>query len=150
MKFAKAWGIIFLGLLLSYCKTEVKTPDSPKPVDTELIRESLLASTSDWNKGDLNNFLAVYDSAATFMTAKGLIGLDTLKAHYQKNYFQGSQPKQQLVFQELQVKPLGKTFALVTGKFVLTGSGQPEQSGRFSLVFQLTNAGWKILHDHSS
>ncbi|PIQ19741.1 MAG: hypothetical protein COW65_19040 [Cytophagales bacterium CG18_big_fil_WC_8_21_14_2_50_42_9] len=147
---AQVWYVISLGLLLSYCKPEVKTPDSPHQVDTELIRQSLLASTTDWNKGDLDRFLSVYDSAATFMTAKGLIGLDTLKAHYQKNYFTGTQPKQQLAFQELQVKPLGNMYALVTGKFVLTGAGQPEQSGRFSLVFHLTNAGWRILHDHSS
>jgi len=151
MKNANVLGGIFLGLLLSYCKPEVKTAvNDNMPIDTDLIKKDLVATTTDWNNGNLDGFVSLYDSSATYMTRDGLIGLDTLKAHYQKSYFKGKQPKQQLAFQELQVKPLGNTYALVTGKFVLTGAGQPEQSGRFSLVYHLTNAGWKILHDHSS
>jgi ketosteroid isomerase-like protein len=45
---------------------------------------------------------------------------------------------------------LGKDYALMTGGFTLYGNGITERSGRYSLVWQHTAKGWKILHDHSS
>jgi len=151
MKNCKLLLYIFIGIILCYCKPEVKAPASEAgTVDTEDITEKLQASATDWNNGNLEGFVSLYDSSATFMTSTGLIGVDTLKAHYQKKYFNGTQPEQQLSFNELQVKALGHNYALVTGKFMLTGAGEPEQSGHFSLIFGLTKVGWKILHDHSS
>ena len=151
MKCCKLLLYIFLGLLFCYCKPEAKAPASEAgTVDTVDITKKLQASATDWNNGNLEGFVSLYDSAATFMTATGLIGVDTLKTHYQKKYFNDTQPEQQLSFNELQVKALGNNYALVTGKFILTGAGKPEQSGHFSLIFGLTSGGWKILHDHSS
>ena len=141
----------FLGFFLCYCHPKAKSPDNEADtVDTENILNKLQASATDWNNGNLDGFVSLYDRSATFMTSTGLIGVDTLQAHYQKKYFNGTHPEQQLSFNELQVKALGKNYALVTGKFMLTGAGKPEQSGHFSLIFGLTNVGWKILHDHSS
>jgi len=151
MKLARYFGFTFLGLLLWTCNpAEKKAPVENNPANTGQIEKSLIASTTDWNNGNLEGFVSVYDSSATFMTASGLIGLDTLKAHYQRKYFNGTKPKQQLAFDEIQVKPLSTSHALVTGRFILTGQNLPEQSGRFSLVFVNTAKGWKILHDHSS
>lgn len=45
---------------------------------------------------------------------------------------------------------LGDKYALLTGKFTLSGNNLPERSGRYSLVMIYTTSGWKILHDHSS
>jgi len=44
----------------------------------------------------------------------------------------------------------GANAALMTGRFVLSGGGEPEQSGWFTLVWQHTATGWKVIHDHSS
>ena len=118
--------------------------------EAEKIISALQATTADWNQGNLPGFVALYDSSTTFMTRKGLIGLDSLTHRYQKTYFNGDKPKQELQFEELKLRPLGNSHALVTGKFVLASGNLPEQSGRFSLVFSRTPAGWKILHDHSS
>ena len=138
--------IFFLG----NCQSTTTSDSSHQNFNPELIKAELLASTSGWNEGDLADFLATYDSAATFMTSKGVIGLAQLKVHYQQKYFDDNQPRQKLTFEELVVKPLGSEYALVTGKYVLSGDKQPEQSGRFSLIFRGTKNGWKIVHDHSS
>jgi len=142
MKCCKLLLYISLGFFFCYCKPEAKVPDSETDtVDTEDITKKLQASATDWNNGNLEGFVSLYDSSATFMASTSLIGVDTLKAHYQKKYFNGTQPEQQLSFNELQVKALGHNYALVTGKFLLTGAGKPEQSGHFSLIFGLTNVG---------
>ncbi len=39
---------------------------------------------------------------------------------------------------------------MMTGGFALTGGGRPDATGRFTLVWQRTAAGWRIIHDHSS
>lgn len=137
-------------LFLESCLSKNTSDQSPQPFNSEEIKTELLASTAGWNDGNLTIFMATYDSAATFMTSKGVIGLPQLRAHYQKNYFVGNRPRQRLAFEELMVKPLGAEFALVTGRFILSGNNQPEQSGRFSLIYQATKRGWKIVHDHSS
>ena len=40
--------------------------------------------------------------------------------------------------------------ALATGRFLLTGGGEPDQTGWFTLVCVRTGAGWRAVHDHSS
>ena len=137
-------------LMLGRCQPETTLNENAPPFNSEQIKAELLASTAGWNRGNLANFMATYDSAATFMTSKGVIGLAQLRAHYQQKYFVGNQPRQKLAFEELAVKPFGSEFALVTGRFILSGNRQPEQSGRFSLIFRRTKNGWKIVHDHSS
>lgn len=107
-------------------------------------------SAEDWNKGDLDAFLSLYDSAATFMLPTGPVGISGMKENYQKGFFNGSVPKQNLRFEEMVVRPLGKNYALLTGKFVLFGNNLKERSGRYSLVFIHRKNGWRILHDHSS
>jgi ketosteroid isomerase-like protein len=118
--------------------------------EAEKIKAALQATTTHWNQGNLEGFVALYDSSTTFMTANGLIGLPQLKERYQRSYFNGTKPKQQLSFSELEVRPLGLNDALLTGKFDLVGGQEAPKSGRFSLVFHRTAKGWKILHDHSS
>ena len=58
----------------------------------------------------------------------------------------------QLTFSELDVRPLADGVALMTGKFSLkrTAAGGGDASGRFTLIWKQTPAGWKIIHDHSS
>jgi len=107
-------------------------------------------SAEDWNKGDLDAFLSLYDITATFMLPNGPVGISGMKENYQKGFFNGNMPKQNLRFEEMVVRSLGKDYALLTGKFVLYGNNLKERSGRYSLVFIHRKQGWKILHDHSS
>ena len=55
-----------------------------------------------------------------------------------------------LHFEELEVRPLSATLALVTARFILQRNGAITSSGPFTLVMESRPEGWKILHDHSS
>jgi ketosteroid isomerase-like protein len=107
-------------------------------------------SENDWNKGDLDSFMKMYTDESTMMMPTGPAGINMIKDLYEKKYFNGKMPKQNLHYDELKVTLLGKKYALLTGKFTLSGNNLPERSGRYSLVMILTKNGWKILHDHSS
>jgi|SRR5215203_602722 len=107
-------------------------------------------SAKDWNEGNLDAFMALYDTASTFMLPNGPVGIAGMKENYQKGFFNGKMPKQNLRYEEMVVRPLGKDYALLTGKFVLYGNDLKEKTGRYSLIFVQRKNGWKILHDHSS
>jgi len=114
------------------------------------ITSAMNKCAEDWNKGDLDAFMSLYDSASTFMTPNGPIGISGMKENYQKAFFNGNMPKQNLRYEEMLVRSLGKDYALLTGKFILYGNNLKERTGRYSLVFIHRKQGWKILHDHSS
>jgi hypothetical protein len=44
---------------------------------------------------------------------------------------------------------LGDEHALVTGQYILTGCDQPQHTGWFNTVWTRTQAGWRMMHDHS-
>jgi ketosteroid isomerase-like protein len=129
------------------CKTAAQKNTSSNSHD---IITAMEQSADAWNKGNLDRFMELYDSSATFMMPSGPVGITGMKENYQKGFFNGNMPKQNLKYDDMVVRSLGKDYALLTGKFTLYGNGLKERSGRYSLVFIHTKAGWKILHDHSS
>ena len=122
---------------------------SPPTEETALV-QAIQATAEAWNRGDMDGFMAPYAESATYMTPAGLIGVDAMRARYLAKYFTGAKPDQRLGFDQLEVRALGTGHALMTGRFTLAGGGKPEQTGRFSLTWIRTPAGWRILHDHSS
>ena len=137
-------------LLLIICFTAIACSNSKKinKAPTAIIDLSN-RSAKDWNEGNLDAFMALYDTASTFMLPNGPVGIAGMKENYQKSFFNGKMPKQNLRYEEMIVRPLGKDYALLTGKFVLYGNDLKEKTGRYSLVFVQRKNGWKILHDHS-
>jgi len=142
--------VFLLGFFLWNCNSPEKPATASAEVDPKILRAMMDSSATAWNEGSLEGHLSIYDSTATFMGANGLVSIPEVKEKFQKKYFNGSKPVQQLAFEEIVIKPLGADFALLTGKFILSGGNQPEKSGRLSLVFGKTRTGWKVLHDHSS
>ena len=139
----------FLSLaILSLPSTAQQNPGS-QSAETAIIT-AMKNSADDWNKGDLTNFMKMYTDASTMMMPTGPAGLSSIRDLYEKHYFNGKMPKQNLSYDELKVTMLGNNYALLTGKFTLSGNNLPERSGRYSLVMIHTANGWKILHDHSS
>lgn len=133
-------------LLMSGCNTLKQNTSS----GIAEIRAAMEQSARDWNGGRLDQYMTLYDSAATFMFSTGPVGLEGIRDNYQKVFFNGKQPKQQLKYEDLVIRPLGKDYALLTGKFVLSGNGLKERRGIYTLVFVRRANGWKVLHDHSS
>jgi len=125
------------------------TRASAQDVQSKIIA-AMKNSENDWNKGDLESFMKMYTEESTMMMPTGPAGINKIKDLYEKKYFNGKMPKQNLLYDDLKVTLLGEKYALLTGKFTLSGNNLPERSGRYSLVMILTKDGWKILHDHSS
>jgi uncharacterized protein (TIGR02246 family) len=139
-------GIVVLLLCIS-CNTAKPTTS----VASSAIRAAMEQSAKDWNAGSLDRYMNLYDEESTFMFSSGPVsGLKGIRDNYQKVFFNGDQPKQQLRYEDIVIRPLGKDHALLTGKFVLSGGGLKDRSGIYTLVFVRRATGWKVLHDHSS
>jgi ketosteroid isomerase-like protein len=147
MRHARTLILMVLG---GWLALETAPSAQPAAADAAGLPALLLATTDRWNAGDLEGFIAPYAAGTTFMTPAGLIDREAMRKRYLARYFTGTRPDQQLRFEQLQVRPLGAEHALLTGRFVLTGGGKADQTGWFTLVWQRTGDGWRIIHDHSS
>jgi uncharacterized protein (TIGR02246 family) len=115
------------------------------------IPPALMASAAAWNNADLQGHIGLYTEDSTFMGGNGPIrGRDVVGQSLARSFWHDGKPKQTLSFDRIEVRPLGERHALSTGHFVLTGGGEMDRSGWFSLTWEKTDAGWRIIHDHSS
>ena len=117
------------------------------------IRNVLNAQVAAWNRGDVVTFMHGYkDSPATTFIGKTVRhGYAEILARYQQS-FAGKEKMGQLAFSELEVNLLDPHFASVTGRYHLARSaeGGGDAEGVFSLIFEKTENGWKIILDHTS
>jgi uncharacterized protein (TIGR02246 family) len=117
------------------------------------IRAVLADQTAAWNRGDLSHFVEGYlDSPTTLFIGHDIArGRGQLLARYQKAY---ATPEKMglLTFSDLEVHLLGRNYANVVGRFHLkrTAAGGGDAEGVFTLLFEKTSKGWKIIQDHTS
>ena len=113
----------------------------------------LLAQERAWNAGDLDAFAKGYkDSPDTLFLSRdisrGFAGMvQTYHREYPTRAAMGT-----LSFTDLEVHPLDEHFAVVLGRYHLDRGkrdGGPGE-GLFSLIFEKTEAGWKIVVDHTT
>lgn len=115
------------------------------------IRAVIDAQRDAWNRGDLEAYMDGYDrSPDTEFVGGDTItrGWQTVLERYQKNY--NSREKMGVLsFSEIEITVLSKDAALVLGRWrIKRANGEPH--GTFSLLFRHRQAGWRIVHDHSS
>src|SRR4051794_11041754 len=108
--------VLFLSFFTVACSASKQASD---PNVSTAIVGLMNKSAQDWNAGNLDAFMSLYDSESTFMMTNGPVGIAGMKDNYQKGFFDGKMPKQNLRYEEMIVRPLGKEHALLTGKFVL-------------------------------
>jgi uncharacterized protein (TIGR02246 family) len=143
--------LLAAGLLLYALVSTAQPPSASWKADEQQIRAATAASAAAWNRGDLKGHLAIYAAETTFMTATGpRPGVAPIEESFTKKYFRDGKPKQHLGFEQLAVRPLGADAALETGRYVLSGGGEPDHTGWFTLVWVRTPKGWNVVHDHSS
>jgi ketosteroid isomerase-like protein len=115
------------------------------------IRTLLDESAASWNRGDLDGHLADNADSISFMTRSGpIVGKGKTADALRRSFFKDGKPIQQLRFEQVTIRRLGHGHALVVGRFILDGGGQPEHSGWFSTIWERQAAGWRVIHDHSS
>lgn len=119
----------------------------------DAIRHVLATQEAAWNRGDVVAFMHGYEDSpqTTFIGKTVEHGYQRILARYQRAYAT-HEAMGHLDFSGLEVRMLGDNHAVVTGRFHLTRSagGGGDASGVFSLVFEKTPAGWKIILDHTS
>jgi ketosteroid isomerase-like protein len=117
------------------------------------IIKVVLAQEKAWNAGDLVGYSKGYkDSPDTLFIGRQISkGYAEILAEYKHDYPTASSMGT-LGFSELEVHPLSDTFAVCLGKYHLDRSkkeGGPAD-GLFSLIFEKTDQGWKIVVDHTT
>jgi uncharacterized protein (TIGR02246 family) len=119
--------------------------------DKSAINAVLTMQQTAWNEGKVDVFLEGYwhSSELTFSGSSGVArGFDAVRERYKKSY-PDRQAMGKLEFSELEVRMLGADAAMVLGHWHLTRE-KGDVGGVFTLVFQRSPEGWRIIHDHTS
>lgn len=127
--------------------------------DAAAIRQVMAQQAAAWNRGDVVEFMRSYKDApdTTFVGTGVRKGYRTILESYRKHYATKEQMGR-LTYAELDVRLLPDAhgevrYAAMTGRFHLdrTARGEAGQDdGVFSLLWEKTAGGWKIILDHTS
>jgi uncharacterized protein (TIGR02246 family) len=115
------------------------------------VRAVLDAQAAAWNRGDIETYMDGYARSADTVFVSGdrvTRGWQTVLERYKKAY-DSREKMGTLTFSDVEINILSKDAAIVLGRWHLQRS-KDEPHGRFTLLFRKTNAGWKIVHDHTS
>ena len=117
------------------------------------IRQVMTRQQEAWNRGDIPGFMAGYENSpnTTFVGKDVTRGYQPVLERYVKRY-PTREAMGELTFSELEIHPMGNGHAWAIGRFTLkrTAAGGGDATGRFTLVFKKTKAGWKVILDHTS
>jgi ketosteroid isomerase-like protein len=116
------------------------------------VRAVLEAQAAAWNRGDVAGYMEGYakEEATTFVSGDTITrGWQTVHDRYKSRYDTRAKMGT-LAFTELELKPLSEFYFTATGRWQLTLSDGTTPHGRFTLILRRTNAGWRIVHDHTS
>jgi ketosteroid isomerase-like protein len=162
-------GIVLFGLILLALAAIATGMPSPRAVAQTLpaakplaphpqqiqadVRSVLRQQVSAWNHGKIEAFMSGYKDSpeTTFISKHVEHGYQEILKRYQRRYATRS-AMGILRFSGLHVQVLCANYAVATGEFHLARNavGGGDASGVFSLLFQKTASGWKIVLDHTS
>jgi uncharacterized protein (TIGR02246 family) len=146
--------LIFVGLifLFTVSTVQISGQNSRKQQNSAEAQIRALFETTavGWNEGNLEKYLSVYTKDATEMLATGPAGgVEAIEKTMKEGFWKTGRPIQNLRYENVVVRMLGKEAALVTGKYVLSGADKPDRTGWFTSVWQKTKNDWRMIHDHS-
>jgi uncharacterized protein (TIGR02246 family) len=120
------------------------------------IAAMLVRSAANWNRGDLDAFVADYLSGdtTTYVGGRGILrGTPPIRAAYAPRFAPGG-VRDSLSFVLLDVDPLAPDVVNVIARYVLArhvvGRDSVTATGPTSLVMRRVEGRWRIVHDHSS
>lgn len=115
--------------------------------------ENLMRRFADcWNRGDAVELVALFVDDADFVNVVGLWwrkrkDIERAHAYAFARYFKNAK----ITFDEIKLRSLRETIAIVHGKWLMTGQENPDHSpgaqreGVLVLVAELTNNGWRAV-----
>lgn len=125
---------------------------SSEPVFEGVLGECwavLAKQRADWNAGDVEAFMTGYAAAeeTTFVSGNAVKrGYDAVLGAYRQRY--ATRAMGVLSFTDVQLRQLGDSVVLATGRFTVQPAAGQDASGLFSLVL-VKNGVWRIVHDHT-
>lgn len=137
---------LILGFALISCV--FPTDDAAKSV-----RELLDRQVADWNRKDLDGFCAGYWNSPKLVFLSGgekTEGWTAMRNRYRTRYQGEGREMGTLAFTEVEVEPLAADSAFARGRWELTFADHRKIGGRFTLILRSMDAGWRIVHDHTS
>jgi beta-aspartyl-peptidase (threonine type) len=122
-----------------------------RPASAQLIRGLLADQAAAWNRGSVDEYMKPYWHSDDLTFSSGgqtRRGFAATREAYLRRY---PTPEQmgQLAFDDLEIRWLGGRAALVLGRWCLTRAND-SLGGNFSLVLQVFDGRWQIIHDHTS
>ncbi len=150
---------LLLATVLAAPTVLAQNPDRPPDQLRTLSRQELdvvkvlTQQERDWNRGDLDAFATGYKNSPDILFVGHQVshGYAGMLADYKGNY-PNKEAMGILTFGDLEPRVLDERFATVVGHYRLERNkkaGGPAD-GIFSLVFEKTDAGWKIILDHTT
>ena len=115
------------------------------------VRKVIEEQAAAWNRGDVEGYMEGYarEDSTTFVSGGAVTrGWQTVLDRYKQSY-DTREKMGALEFSELEFKPLSPFYIMASGRWRLTRAADSPY-GRFTLIFRRTNAGWRIVHDHTS
>ena len=155
---------IVLAVIFAFLSAPMHAQAAPSPQENHDQLRTLSRSELDvikvltmqeraWNKGDLEGFATGYKNSpeTLFIGHQVSRGYSNMLADYRGNY-PTREAMGTLGFSELEPRMLDEHFAVVIGKYHLerTKKAGGNADGLFSLIFEKTDAGWKIIVDHTT
>ncbi|UCE18890.1 MAG: nuclear transport factor 2 family protein [Gemmatimonadota bacterium] len=148
MKLFYTLSALLLVLLFFSCQQKTT-------IDKENIEKKIMAVLNEqmryWNDGDIEQYMAGYDRSDSLRFASGgkvSYGWENTLERY-KNGYPNKETMGTLQFSNIDVSVISGDAALVFGKWELQKENE-HPWGLFTLIFQQTNDGWRIVHDHTS
>lgn len=103
---------------------------------------------SAWNRGDIDVFMDGYyrSDMTAFVSGDDVTrGWQTVLERYKQRY-KSRDDMGTLAFSDLDIKAVAPDLIIADGRWQLTRKTDSPH-GRFTLLFQKTGSGWKIIHD---
>jgi uncharacterized protein (TIGR02246 family) len=147
-------------LLIAACAPAATGRFSPGADERAARHDEIVAmlarSATNWNRGDLDAFVADYapGSETTYIGGRGLLrGTDAIRAAYAPRFAAGG-VRDSLSFVLVDVDPLAPDVLNVIATYILArrvgGRDSVTARGPTSLVMRRVDGRWRIVHDHSS
>ncbi|HVG27782.1 MAG TPA: hypothetical protein VM865_09265 [Acidobacteriaceae bacterium] len=145
--------LLALGAVVPQVSAQSKDPLFTATRQQLDVVKIVLAQQDAWNKGNLEDYLSHYKNApdTQAVLASLVRGFDNIRNAYRLN-FPNRDAMGTIEDSEVEVRELGETYALATGKYHLTRSRKAGGTvdGTFTELFEKTPTGWQIIFSEST
>lgn len=115
------------------------------------IQDDLKSFATSWNNGNIKEVMQHYkkSDSSTLIWSQITTGYNNISHYLQKTY-SSKNDMGTLTTSDVKIKTLSANYALVTGHWQIKTSDDKEIGGPFSMIYENTKNGWKIILDHGT